>query len=703
MKKRILSLVLTVAMLVSVLAMVSASASAECNVYEYGCDHDVVGDLLRLYRVRCGCTSTYTCIYHRDYYNRLNCHRRWDSSTSDCIYPCRNDNTWFTATVSAYGMVAGGRTVGDTYYTTVSDYTDWANISVGPATVNGKNVTYSIQRADRRYWCRDYDLVNGNNGSFWLEDGRNVFKVTATVDGAAPVAGSISIVPSELTLKVGESATIEAVLKNLPVDGKVSWETEGKKFVSINAQNPLKPTVYGDKAGVENVKITYTYAGVTYTATCKVTVVEPTVEPDPGPKPDDPKPVEPKPVELELKLVGKNDKTKAANVKLCADGQEVDKKAYSIEFNPANAVVTKDNENTTSNVWWFRCNSDVESVEVRAEYNGQTSEWLEVKFESVVEEEEPHDEEPVDEEPIEEDKGGEDSTQPVDDLLLANGLYDYSYLPGGNHPGAPEAPKCNTYTFYVVIDRNYEKTLPTYTITTECSVGGKVSNDEITVRRGDDATIKFTANAGYAVSSVVVDGVEQGAITSYTFKDVVKNHKVKVTFMPVEIIPEAPVIFSDLPATHWAYTYVQSLVNAGIINGYEDGTFRPNNSVTWGEALKLVLRVAGYSEQAAPVGEYWATGYMNLAISQGILADVVDLRAPIDRLSMAQLAAKALELSAPTVASPFADCSDASVVALYESGIITGSSVAGGTVYNPDSSLTRAEFAAIIYRMRELG
>lgn len=690
MKKRILSLVLTVAMLVSVLAMVSASASAECNVYEYGCDHDVVGDLLRLYRVRCGCTSTYTCVYHRDYYNRLNCHRRWDSSTSGCIYPCRNDNTWFTATVSAYGLVAGGRTVGDTYYTTVSDYTDWANISVGPATVNGKNVTYTIQRADRRYWCRDYDLVNGNNGSFWLEDGRNVFKVTATVDGAAPVAGSISIVPSELTLKVGESATIEAVLKNLPVDGKVSWETEGKKFVSINAQDPLKPTVYGDEAGVENVKVTYTYAGATYVATCKVTVVEPTVEPVPGPKPEDPKPEEPKPVELELKLDGKSDENKAANVKLYADNSVVDQDEYTIEFKNQDDV--KSYTKNSSNGWWFNVNDGVESVEVRALYDGKESDWLEVKFETV-----------ESEEPIEEGEGGDASTQPVDDLLLANGLFDYSYLPGGNHPGAPEAPKCNTYTFYVVIDRNYEKTLPTYTITTECSVGGKVSNDEITVRRGDDATIKFTANAGYAVSSVVVDGVEQGAITSYTFKDVVKNHKVKVTFMPVEIIPEAPVIFSDLPATHWAYTYVQSLVNAGIINGYEDGTFKPNNSVTWGEALKLVLRVAGYSEQTAPAGEYWATGYMNLAISQGILADVVDLRAPIDRLSMAQLAAKALELSAPTGASPFADCSDASVIALYESGIITGSSVAGGTVYNPDSSLTRAEFAAIIYRMRELG
>lgn len=690
MKKRILSLVLTVAMLVSVIAMVSVSASAECNVYEFGCDHEVVGDLLRLYRVRCGCTSTYTCVYHRDYYNRLNCHRYWDSSTSGYIYPFRNDNTWFTATVSAYGRVSTGRTYGDTYYTAVSDYTDWANIEVGPATINGKGVSYTIQRADRRYWCRDYDLVNGNNGSFWLEDGRNVFKVTATVD-AAPVAGSISIRPSELTLNVGESATVEAVRNNLPVDGKVSWETEGKKVVSINAKDPFKPVVYGDEVGTEYIKITYAYAGVNYTATCKVTVVDPNaVTPEPSPEPS-PKPEEPTEQKLELKLDGKNDSTKAANVKLFADDEVVDKNAYTIEFeNEADVIATK--TPNQSDGWWFQCKEGVESVKVRAEYNEKKTEWLVVKFETAADEADPA--QTVD--------PGTASTQPVDLELVTNGLFDYSYLPG-NHPSFPEAPKCNTYTFYVVIDRNYEKTLPTYTITTECSVGGKVSNSEITVRRGDDATIKFTADAGYAVSSVVIDGEDKGAITSYTFKDVVKNHKVKVTFVPVEIVPVAPVAFVDVPTTHWAYTYIQSLVNAGIINGYEDGSFRPDNSVTWGEALKLVLRVAGYSEQTAPAGQYWATGYMNLAIAQGILADTVDLRAPIDRLSMAQLAAKALELSAPTVASPFADCSDASVVALYEAGVVTGSSVAGGTVYNPDSSLTRAEFAAIIYRMRELG
>ena len=39
--------------------------------------------------------------------------------------------------------------------------------------------------------------------------------------------------------------------------------------------------------------------------------------------------------------------------------------------------------------------------------------------------------------------------------------------------------------------------------------------------------------------------------------------------------------FGDLTADHWAYNYITTLTDAGVINGYpEDNTFRPNNPIT---------------------------------------------------------------------------------------------------------------------------
>jgi len=46
--------------------------------------------------------------------------------------------------------------------------------------------------------------------------------------------------------------------------------------------------------------------------------------------------------------------------------------------------------------------------------------------------------------------------------------------------------------------------------------------------------------------------------------------------------------FSDVTKSSWYYEYVTAMVESGMINGYPDGTFRPNSTVTWGEALEMV-------------------------------------------------------------------------------------------------------------------
>ena len=49
--------------------------------------------------------------------------------------------------------------------------------------------------------------------------------------------------------------------------------------------------------------------------------------------------------------------------------------------------------------------------------------------------------------------------------------------------------------------------------------------------------------------------------------------------------------FSDLREEHWAYKDIMALVGMGALNGYQDGTFRPNNNLTLGEMAKIVSEV----------------------------------------------------------------------------------------------------------------
>ena len=158
--------------------------------------------------------------------------------------------------------------------------------------------------------------------------------------------------------------------------------------------------------------------------------------------------------------------------------------------------------------------------------------------------------------------------------------------------------------------------------------------------------------------------------------------------------------YADVPQGLWCYPYVLDLSQKGIVSGYPDGSFRPNGMVSCGEALKLILRAADYPEMG-PEDGHWAGGYRNLAVQSGFLpqTDTYDLDRAITRTEVAQLAARALGLRLTMTGTPFADCSDPEVLALYQSGIIEGMSVDGELCFCGDQPLLRSQISAIIWRM----
>lgn len=69
--------------------------------------------------------------------------------------------------------------------------------------------------------------------------------------------------------------------------------------------------------------------------------------------------------------------------------------------------------------------------------------------------------------------------------------------------------------------------------------------------------------------------------------------------------------FDDVNKVKWCMPYVNYLTSNNIIKGYADATFKPNNIITYAEAVTILCRILGYNEDS--VGYSWPTNYMNKA------------------------------------------------------------------------------------------
>ncbi len=81
-------------------------------------------------------------------------------------------------------------------------------------------------------------------------------------------------------------------------------------------------------------------------------------------------------------------------------------------------------------------------------------------------------------------------------------------------------------------------TLDVYTITATADVNGSITpSGTVTVNKGVSQTFMITPSAGFQVRSVIVDGANNGSVTTYTFTNVTGNHKIDVFFMVTPFNP----------------------------------------------------------------------------------------------------------------------------------------------------------------------
>jgi len=161
---------------------------------------------------------------------------------------------------------------------------------------------------------------------------------------------------------------------------------------------------------------------------------------------------------------------------------------------------------------------------------------------------------------------------------------------------------------------------------------------------------------------------------------------------------------------HWASGVIQKWIDYGIIDGYPDGTFKPENSITRAEFIKIVSEMFGFQEKMENVFlDVSPNAWYADVVSKAGAAGIIDTKSskyfrpndPISRQEAALVLYRAfkLKVSDRDAADKFADAgliadwSKDAVSALAEKGYVEGRD---GNKFAPTANITRAEALKMI-------
>ena len=253
-----------------------------------------------------------------------------------------------------------------------------------------------------------------------------------------------------------------------------------------------------------------------------------------------------------------------------------------------------------------------------------------------------------------------------------------------------------------------------YTIKATAGAGGSISpSGNVSVREGRDQTFTITPDKGYAVANVKIDGKSIGAVKSYTFENVRRNHAIEVIFMKANGNPQTGV-FVDVATGSYYEDAVDWAVENGITQGTDDSHFSPDGICTRAQAVTFLWRAAGSPKPETrampftdvPVGSYYYDAVL-WAVENGITKGTSDTTfSPNMTCSRAQIVAflwRSEKSPAAGTANPFADVkstayyADAVLWAVKEN-ITKGTT---STTFSPNADCTRAQIVTFLWRCKK--
>ena len=250
-----------------------------------------------------------------------------------------------------------------------------------------------------------------------------------------------------------------------------------------------------------------------------------------------------------------------------------------------------------------------------------------------------------------------------------------------------------------------------YTIKATAGVNGSISpSGNVSVREGRDQTFTITPDKGYAVAKVLIDSKNVGAVKSYTFENVRKNHTIEVVFMKAGGNPQTGV-FVDVATGSYYEDAVDWAVENGITQGTDDTHFSPDGICTRAQAVTFLWRAAGSpaaKSSAMPFtdvksGSYYYDAVL-WAVENGITKGTsATTFSPDQNCSRAQIVTflwRSEKSPAAGTVNPFTDVkSDAyyadAVLWAVKEDVTKGTTA---TTFSPDDNCTRAQIVTFIWR-----
>lgn len=170
--------------------------------------------------------------------------------------------------------------------------------------------------------------------------------------------------------------------------------------------------------------------------------------------------------------------------------------------------------------------------------------------------------------------------------------------------------------------------------------------------------------------------------------------------------------FTDLETTSPHYNAIKNLYNRGVLNGFPDGTFKPNQALTREQAAVILTKAlkidtAAYTKQVFSDVDSSSPYFkeINALYARGIIKGYDDKSfKPSNSLSRAQMAiilVEAFNIQLPSsITYPFKDIGSTSgfrhyIQAIYNAGVTTGTSA---STFSPNKPVTRGQMASFVVR-----
>lgn len=189
--------------------------------------------------------------------------------------------------------------------------------------------------------------------------------------------------------------------------------------------------------------------------------------------------------------------------------------------------------------------------------------------------------------------------------------------------------------------------------------------------------------------------------------------KILIVLMILVVVLPMTVLagFSDVASNHWANAYITKLSDSGVINGYPDGTFKPDATLTKGAFLKLIVTASldGIDfTQVAGDFEHWAAPYVKVAENYGVLEKDAITKENIDEpmsridvikvLSLCDINMRGRDQKALDYLT-FSDIDDLDTASEILLSHAVANEIIGGYpdgTFKPQNNLTRAEASKIL-------